>query len=180
MQTAPVPDADELRDNAAFDALLGALARPGTVHRLPEPGAVTLARALIDRECRVWAEDAALAEVLRQAGAMAVPSELAGHVFLSLDGEAALARLARVTAGDPLYPDEGATVIAPARIDEGAALRLTGPGIDGAATLRLGGLHSGLWAVRAGLCRAPLGIEIIFVDGDRVAALPRSTHVEAL
>jgi len=66
---APVPDADEARDNATFAALLAALSRPGCVQRLPEPGAAPIARALLDGACRAHAEDAALRAVIRRAGA---------------------------------------------------------------------------------------------------------------
>lgn len=176
----PLPDAAEIRDNATFAAVLGALSRPGSVHCLPTPGTEPLVLALLDRECRVWAEDPLLEAAVRRTGASLVPSELAGHVFLDLGTSAALARLARVTSGDPLYPDEGATVIAPARLGTGRELRLSGPGIEGEARLRLDGLHAGVWQVRADLCRYPLGIEMIFVDGNRIAALPRSTQVEEI
>ena len=181
----PAPDAAEIRDNATFAALLAALARPGSVHRMPEPGPAPLALALLDRECRVWAEegwpgDDALRDVIRRTGAVAAPLGQSGHVFLSLDSAAAATRLAEAAAGDPLYPDAGATIVAPARIGAGPALRLVGPGIETEALLRLGGVHPGVWAARAALCRYPLGIEMIFVDGDRIAAIPRSTRIEEL
>lgn len=176
----PMPDAQEIRDNAAFAAILAALSRPGTVHRLPPPGQASVAEALLDRECRAWADTPEMERLIRRTGATVVPSELAGHLFLSLDTPAALDRLARVTTGDALYPDEGATVIAPARLGDGAELRLTGPGIDGETRLRVGGLYPGLWPLRAALCRYPAGIELILVDGDRIAASPRSTTVEVL
>ncbi len=175
---APLPDAAEARDNATFAAILAALSRPGTVHRMPEPGPAPLVEALLDRECRAWADTAPVEAMIRDSGATVVPFELAGHLFLKLDTDAALARLARAAVGDPLYPDEGATVVVPARIGEGPELRLSGPGVDGTARLRAGGLHPGLWPLRAGLCRYPLGIEMIFLDGDRIAAIPRSTTVE--
>jgi alpha-D-ribose 1-methylphosphonate 5-triphosphate synthase subunit PhnH len=175
---APLPDAAEARDNATFAAILAALSRPGTVHRTPEPGPAPLVQALLDRECRAWADTPGVEALIRASGAMVVPPDLAGHLFLSLDTEAALSRFARAGTGDPLYPDEGATVVVPARIGEGAELRLSGPGVDGTARLRLGGVHPGLWPLRAALCRYPLGLEMIFLDGDRIAALPRSTTVE--
>ena len=178
MTLAPAPDAAETRDNATFDAILAALSRPGTLRRMPEPGSAPIVAALIDRECRVWAEDPGLEALLRASGATVVPPDLAGHLFLSLATDAALGMLARATTGDSLYPDEGATVVIPVRLGEGPELRLTGPGIETEARLRIDGLHSGLWALRAGLCRYPQGIEMIFVDGDRIAALPRSTTVE--
>lgn len=178
--TAPAPDVQEIRDNATFDAILAALSRPGTLHRLPAPGPAPIVEALLDRECRAWADTPETEALIRRTGAIVVPSELAGHVFLTLDTPEALERLARVTTGDALYPDEGATVIAPARLGEGTDLRLTGPGIGGETRLRAGGLHPGLWPLRARLGRYPLGIEMILVDGDRVAALPRSTAVEVI
>ena len=178
MTLAPAPDAAETRDNATFDAILAALSRPGTLHRLPAPGPAPLVAALLDRECRAFADTAQVAEMLRRAGATLVPPDLADHLFLSLDSAPALDRLARVATGDALYPDEGATVVVPVRFGEGPALRLTGPGIETDARLRPGGLHPGLWPLRAGLCRYPFGIEIILLDGDRIAALPRSTTVE--
>jgi alpha-D-ribose 1-methylphosphonate 5-triphosphate synthase subunit PhnH len=175
---APLPDAAEVRDNATFAAILAALSRPGTVHRLPEPGPAPIVGALLDRECRAWADTPEVEMLIRGSGATVVPPDLAGHLFLSFDTDAQLGRLARATTGDQLYPDEGATIVAPARIGDGPELRLAGPGVDGTARLRLGGLHPGLWPVRASLCRYPLGVEMILVDGDRIAALPRSTTVE--
>jgi len=175
---APPPDAGEVRDNATFNAILGAFSRPGTVHRLPEAGPASIVHALLDRECRAWADTASVEEMIRASGATVVPSDLAGHLFLSLDSDAALDRLARVGTGEGLYPDEGATVVTPARLADGPQLRLTGPGIEGQALVRLGGLHPALWRLRAGLCRYPQGIEMIVVDGDRIAAIPRSTTVE--
>lgn len=176
---APVPDAEEARDNATFAVLLAALSRPGDVGRLPEPGPAAIARALLDGECRAHAEDAGLQAVIRRAGAALTAPEQAGHVFMALDDADAPDRFARLSPGSPLYPDDGATVIAAAQIDAGTALRLTGPGVPGARILRLGGVHPGVWAVRAAWAY-PLGVEMILVDGDRVLALPRSTHVEVI
>ncbi|MDF0602785.1 phosphonate C-P lyase system protein PhnH [Psychromarinibacter sp. C21-152] len=177
MQTAPMPDADEPRDNATFAAVLNALARPGTVHEMPEPGLLPVALALVDRECRVFADEAALSGALARSGASVVPPDLADHLFLSLGTESAMAQLLRAPVGSQLYPDQGATVVAPARFGDGPAVRLAGPGIRDTATLSLGELHADVWRVRAGLCRYPLGIEMIFVDGTRLVALPRSTTV---
>lgn len=176
---APEPDADERRDNAVFDALLRALARPGEIRAMPEPGPEPIARALVDRECRAFASPA-LAAALRELGAAAVAVEDADHAFLDLSGEAGVAAFGRLSPGDALHPERGATVVAPARIGDGPALRLQGPGVEGAREVRAGGLHPTLWDARARLCRYPLGVELILVDGPRLLALPRSTRVEAL
>jgi alpha-D-ribose 1-methylphosphonate 5-triphosphate synthase subunit PhnH len=59
-------------------------------------------------------------------------------------------------------------------------LRLAGPGIEAEARLRVAGLHPALWPLRAALCRYPLGVDLILLDGDRIAAIPRSTNVEVI
>ncbi|WP_172297197.1 phosphonate C-P lyase system protein PhnH [Pseudoruegeria sp. HB172150] len=177
MLTTPEPDAEEHRDNATFSALLNALSRPGTIHEMPEPGLLPVALALIDRECRAFADDPELAATLKTTGATLVPPELADHLLMSLDSEEAIDHLARVTAGSQLYPDQGATVTVPASLDTGPQITLSGPGTPGSATIAIGNLHPAIWRVRAGLCRYPLGIELIFVDGRRLVAIPRSTLV---
>lgn len=180
MLATPVPDEDEIRDNAAFSAVMWAMARPGTVQDLPEPGLEPVIRALVDRECRASADDPATEAMLRDTGASLVPEALADHVCLSLGGDTGLERFLRLSSGDALYPETGATVLARAVIGTGPGLRLSGPGIATTVGLRLGGLHPGLWPARARLCRYPLGVEMIFIDGARLVALPRSTNVEVL
>ncbi len=178
MLTSPRPDTDEIRDNAAFSAVMWAMSRPGSVQDLPEPGFDCVLRALVDRECRAFADNPATEALLRSLGASLVPVSLADHACLSLGDAEGLKRFARTAPGDALYCDTGATVLSRALIGEGPALRLSGPGIQTTCDLRLGGLTPGLWETRARLCRYPQGIEMILVDGARLVALPRSTKVE--
>jgi alpha-D-ribose 1-methylphosphonate 5-triphosphate synthase subunit PhnH len=180
MLAIPSPDEAEFRDNATFEAILWAFARPGERRRLPVSGSLAVGLALVDRECRVYAKDPALEEALRQTGATMVSLEAADHAFLPIDNSEALTRLADISAGDPLYPDLGATVVVPARIGDGPELRLSGPGIETETRIRLGGVHRGLWPLRARLCAYPLGVEFIFVDGAEIVAIPRSTLIEEI
>lgn len=174
----PVPAADDLRDNAAFEALMWAMARPGTVQDLPQ-GLADLVLALVDRECRVMTDDPALMQLVASTGAALAPAAQADHAFC-LNPDAVLDVLATLPAGSPLYPDQGSTLVVPATLGQGQPLRLSGPGIDGSATVRVGGLPDGFFAARAGRCCYPAGIEVVLVDGRRVMALPRSTGVEVL
>lgn len=66
LASVPVPDACEARTNATFEALMWALSRPGTVQCLPAPGVAGIAEALLDRECRAFSEDPALAGSARK------------------------------------------------------------------------------------------------------------------
>lgn len=170
------PNSEDLRDTAAFEALMWAMARPGSVQTLPG-GIADLARALLDRETRVHAEDPALAARIAETGAALVTAECADHAFCATP-RGAIAALAVLPAGSALYPDEGATLVMPAVIGSGAALRLTGPGIEGHAEVCLGDLPEGLFDLRSARCRYPEGIDLVFLDGCRIVGLPRSTTVE--
>lgn len=179
MHAAPIPNQQEIRDNAAFEALMWAFARPGSVQSLPEPGCECLLLALVDRECRVFADTPQLAELVQRSGAAFVPPTEADHAFLT-GSERILQVLEVLPAGSALYPDDGATLILSAQIGTGTALHLAGPGIEIGTRLSLGGLPKSFIALRAQRNRYPEGIDIAIVDGTRVVALPRSTHVEVL
>lgn len=178
MLATPAPSPAETRDNAAFDALLWTLSRPGLLRDLPEPGEGAIITALLDRECLVFAADPVLMPEIMRTGAELTDIDRADHVFLG--AMTSHDRLADIKIGSDHYPDDGATVIGRASIGSGAALRLTGPGVDGAVTLHLGGLPDGFWKARAARLRYPMGFDLFFVDGARVVGVPRSTTVEEL
>lgn len=157
-----------------------ALARPGTIRTLPELSLEGIAETLIDRECRVFSQDTALLPAIAATGATLGPAETADHAFLSLDGAAGLSVLSLLPVGSHAYPDEGATVFAAARLGEGRRLRLSGPGIETAIDVTVGGLPDEVWAIRSARCVYPTGFELFLIDGDRVLGLPRSTTIEVL
>ncbi len=77
--------------------------------------------------------------------------------------------------GTPEYPDRSATVIVetPGLLPRGALLR--GPGIKDTARLSLPDVP----ALQANARLYPLGCDFFFTCGDTIAALPRSTQIEA-
>lgn len=201
--------ADPVRDaQAAFRALLDAMARPGTVATLPEPAepppaplaaaAATVALALCDADTPIWL-DAGLAAggvpawlrfhcgaaIVAEAGAAAfvfagaAPPEMAPPDMAHPD--MAPPDMASLDQGSDLFPDRSATlVIGIAALGTGALLRLSGPGIEGAASVRLDGLPQGFVGQRAANRRRyPRGVDCILVSGNQVLCLPRSTIVEA-
>lgn len=178
MIAAPTPSDGETRANAAFEALLWALSRPGRVRTLPEAAEPLVIEALLDRECRVCCADPTLMPNVLKSGALLTQIDKADHVFLgALTG---LGVLSRLRVGSDLYPDEGATVVIRARLGVGPTLRLRGPGIEIGQTVRIGGLPDAFWRLRRDLIRYPMGFDVFFVDGARVLGLPRSTEVEGL
>ncbi|MQY42535.1 phosphonate C-P lyase system protein PhnH [Epibacterium sp. SM1969] len=168
----------EQRANAAFDALLKSLARPGMVHQLPEAGETCLIDALIDRECRVYSADPLLLPQIMRCGAEIADAPQADHLFLGRLSSVDMLNSLRL--GSDLYPDEGATLIVRAKLGEGAALCLKGPGINGSETVQVSGLPEGFWATRRAVMRYPMGFELILLDADRLMAIPRSTDVEEI
>jgi alpha-D-ribose 1-methylphosphonate 5-triphosphate synthase subunit PhnH len=180
------------RSQLTFDALLRALAEPGTVRSLPAdvldpgiPDPCWLALALADVDVGVNIDDDPdhrSARLIRDAtGAPIVPLERAWIAVLTGPSTGQLDRLAR---GDALHPEEGARVgITVAGLHAGGsggqvALELRGPGAPG---VRLG--VDGLPAeILARLGRAsgelPAGFDTwLFAPGGRVAAIPRSSRL---
>jgi alpha-D-ribose 1-methylphosphonate 5-triphosphate synthase subunit PhnH len=77
-------------------------------------------------------------------------------------------------------PEQGATLIVVAeRLGTGASLHLSGPGIDGTATVAVQGVDPVWWQKReqwnAGF---PLGVDMIVVAERQVLALPRTTRID--
>lgn len=178
MLATPAPSSAETRDNAAFDTLLWALSRPGLPRDLPEPREGSIITALLDRECLVYSADPLLLPEIMRTGAELADIDQADHVFLG--AMASSDPLAEISIGSDFYPDDGATLIVRANIGSGNAVRLTGPGIEDAVTVQLGGLPDGFWKARAARLRYPMGFDLFFVDGARVVGVPRSTKIEEL
>jgi alpha-D-ribose 1-methylphosphonate 5-triphosphate synthase subunit PhnH len=186
--------ADPVHDaQAAFRAVMDALARPGRVRPL-EPGLAppapltpelaALALALTDADTPVWL-DAALA------GEPDVAAYLRFHTGAPLTDDPTRAAFAlvrepgrcpplrRFAPGTPAYPDTATTlVLAFDAMTDGEGLRLAGPGIRGTARLALEPLPDGLVGQLAeNHAGFPLGVDLILTAPGRVAGLPRSTAV---
>lgn len=188
-----------------FRAVMDALARPGTVHRLPggvaAPSALLPLLALADlgtpacvlADAGEWADvvramTSAPAAVLAQAQLVAALRPVTGDELASLrtgTAEApengALACLS-VAGLRPLPDGAGACGASGdgAGATGGRRLRLSGPGIPGTRNLLVTGLPPGFVAVRRELTSGfPAGADLLLVssDGD-LAGLPRTTLID--
>jgi len=174
----PAPSDFEERTNATYEALMWALSRPGKPRTLPDSGQSGIIATLIDRECAVYADDEALAQIAAQTGAHLVAPEAADHLFLSSAPDPSL--LSTIRQGSDMYPEDGATLIITASLASGSRLRLTGPGVDGHVDVSVGGVPPALWHLRKQIMRYPMGFEVFLIDGDQVIGLPRTTEIEVL
>ena len=170
----------------AFREILEAMARPGSIHGVAganppmplSPAAGTVLLTLCDSTTPLFlAGDADCPDVRDwvafHIGAPIVAAEKAAFALGQWDD---LQPVSRFSVGLPDYPDRSATLIVEQDRLTNHGPALTGPGIETAALLNLPETA----AFRANRALFPLGFDAIFTSGDRIAALPRSTRVEAL
>ena len=175
-----------------FRGVLDAMAHPGSIVALDDmpPKIDRLAEAtngilltLADATTPVWlapalATDDTVAQLRFQCGGPPV-GQPAKASFAVIDYERGLG-LDRFDGGTPEYPDRSATVIVQVTGFGGKVqATLRGPGIDGSQAFFVDDMTMRDWrAVQANHERFPLGVDLIFVAGNRIAAIPRSTQVE--
>jgi alpha-D-ribose 1-methylphosphonate 5-triphosphate synthase subunit PhnH len=175
-----------------FRLALDAIAHPGRIVELPAdvllehnaglPDAATaLALTLLDFETPVWLAPAfeSAADYLRfHCGAPVVADPKASRFAFATPES--LPALDAFDLGDIEFPDRSTTlVLAVPALEASGGLVLRGPGIEHSCALRVGGCGPELWGARAVLTPLfPLGLDVILTCGRRLAALPRTTHVE--
>jgi len=178
--------ADTAREAArAFRASLDAMARPGTLHdvtgALPpaplSPAAGALVLTLADTTTGLHLAPSHDTPAPRgwttfHTGAPLVGPEPA--VFALGTGDS-LQPLDRFPIGRADYPDRSATLIVEMPSLEASGARLTGPGIKDAAQLSLPETEAFVQNAKL----FPLGLDFFFTAGSSLAALPRTTKIEA-
>ncbi|MBY8974818.1 phosphonate C-P lyase system protein PhnH [Rhodobacteraceae bacterium NNCM2] len=174
----------------AFRAALNAMARPGQVARIggatpPAPLSVaagSLLLTLCDLETPVTLAGPYDTSQIRDwltfhTGAPLVAAEAA---IYSVGTWQDLTPLDRFAIGTPEYPDRSATLIVemPAlnAAGHGTEAWLTGPGIETEARFTL----PEIVPFQRNRALFPLGLDFFFTSGDSIAALPRTTIVEAV
>ena len=177
---------------ATFRCLLEAIAHPGRIviapGGLPAHPAPLLAPAyaaaltLLDFETPLWVDPSlatpAVIDSLRlHCGCPIVPQAKARFALLAGPG----GPLAAFDQGTPEYPDRSATLIWQVEsLESGRGVRLTGPGIRTSTRLHVEGLAADFWEQWGMNHRQfPLGVDVMLVTENQLAALPRSIGVEA-
>ena len=177
---------------SCFRSVLEATAHPGRIVQLPSPlavpppvplgvGAALVALTLCDLDTAVWL-DTSLSPAGHYLGFHC------GAPLVTSPGEARFAFIADAAALPPLesfalgtdeYPERSATLVieVPGLADSGG-VTLRGPGIRGETQLRVDALPATFWQERAALGELfPRGLDLLFVSGARLMAVPRSTQL---
>lgn len=169
----------------AFRNLMEAMARPGTILKLegatpPAPLSVAAGVALLtlcDTETPLYLAGQADCAAVRQWVAFhtGAPITKPAQCMFALGTWAALGPLSAYPVGTSDYPDRSATLIVDGADLGAGGATLTGPGIRNTAQLSLPEVQ----AFQDNAALFPLGQDFFFTQGDRIAALPRSTKIAA-
>jgi len=174
-----------IRDHFTFRAILQGMSHPGKVYPLPDlPGAgsaaVEILGCLMDNEVSFAViGDRDMETVLaRHTDSRPVSSDDADYIVVR--NGTTQGKLANFKRGSLEYPDTGATVLyLVEEVSEAAGVVLSGPGVNGTASLRITGLDpSELQLLRQVNSEFPLGVDAIFLDqGGNLACIPRSSRI---
>ena len=189
--------ADKVRSaQSTFRAVMDAMARPGTVHRItawldaPKPltsPAAAIALTLFDHDTTIWLDEALsasshVARWLRFHTSAPVGTERRYATYALIGDPLGLPDLETFALGSEEYPDRSTTLVLQLEsLAAGPVLRLTGPGIRDSEMLRVTGLPGDL-ADRLERNRKlfPRGVDLILAAGDSIAALPRTVRVASV
>ncbi|CAN7337889.1 phosphonate C-P lyase system protein PhnH [Rhizobium sp. LjRoot254] len=177
---------------STFKILMDCMARPGTIATVSAPsapplplgpGAGAIALTLCDHDTPVYLSPALMGAGVQgwlafQTGSL-LTEDRAEAAFAFFEKGAALPALSTFSMGSQEYPDRSTTIIAELPdLTGGAALTLSGPGIDGEATIAPQGLpphFENMWRENAALY--PRGVDLVLVSGSDILCLPRTTKI---
>jgi alpha-D-ribose 1-methylphosphonate 5-triphosphate synthase subunit PhnH len=177
---------------STFKTLMDCMARPGTIATVgaasapPSPmgaGAGAIALTLCDHDTPAY-----LSPALMEVGVQGWLAFQTGSLLTEDRGEAAFAffergavlpALSTFSTGSQEYPDRSTTIVAELPdLTGGTPLTLSGPGIDGEATIAPQGLpphFEDMWRENAALF--PRGVDMVLVSGADILCLPRTTRI---
>ncbi len=184
-----------VESQAVFRAAMMAMARPGMIHKAGSglvpppplhPASAALALALCDFETPLWLDadleaESSVKDFLRFHTGAPLVSHHGKADFAFVSDASAMPDLESFALGSLEYPDRSTTIIIQVEtLDNKGGWKLAGPGINGQMMLNAAPLPP-LFLQQASAARAlfPRGADFYFVSGDALAALPRSTLIEA-
>jgi alpha-D-ribose 1-methylphosphonate 5-triphosphate synthase subunit PhnH len=178
-----------------FRLILQAMSEPGTAVQLAgvsaidvmAPAAVIFCLTLLDRDTSLWLSPLLNTEDVRRnlsfhTGVTLTSLGEKAHFAVAYQDE--LDSLSGFPHGSEEFPESGMTLLLQTRVqqkDKPVTLRLTGPGIETESKVTIG--HMEDWVLDYLIERPdvfPLGIDIVWIDGERLMCIPRTTLVERL
>ena len=176
---------------AAFRALMDCLSRPGEIRTLDgigapppmAPATAALVHSLADYGSPLWLDPTfaaapAIAEWIRFHTGAPIVENPGQAAFALVADPLALPAFTQFAQGSEEYPDRSATIILQVNRFTGTPMALAGPGIKDTSTLAAEPLPAD-FAQRMHDNREmfPRGVDLIFVAGRAISALPRSVRL---
>lgn len=183
-----------LSAQSTFRSVMEAMARPGSVQRIRPPagtpapmmpGTAAIALTLFDHDTPVWLDEAMsattdVAKWIKFHTSAPVIADMSACSFALIGDLLALAPLDRFALGSNEYPDRSTMLILQVdSLTSGPAWQLTGPGIDGVAVLQATTRQDLFERLAINAVLFPRGIDVVLVQDDAVAAIPRTTRLAA-
>lgn len=165
---------------SVYRKLLHATSYPGEVEELGEPAWLSLLATLCD-DAVTLADPGELIEERAREFLRARTCEANTADFVLLDARPTPGAKFMPRLGDLENPEFGATLVLVGEcVGEGPLrLRLSGPGVEGERDLAVTGFHPAWFKRRDDWAATfPLGVDVFLCDGQRMAALPRTTIVK--
>lgn len=176
---------------AAFRALMDCLSRPGEIKKLEGVGApapmapatAALVRSLADYESPIWLDPAfaatpAIAEWIRFHTGAPVVSNPRDAAFALVADSLSVPGFMQFAQGTEEYPDRSTTIIIQVERFAGPAMTLQGPGIKTTRSFAAEPLPGDIeLRLRDNREMYPRGVDLVFVAGHEIAALPRSLRL---
>jgi len=175
-----------IRDHFTFRVILQGMSHPGKVYPLPNlsgagSAVIEILGCLMDNEVSfaVIGDRDMETVIVRHTDSRPVSFEYADYIIVR--NGTTRGKLAGFKRGSLEYPDTGATslYLVEALSEAKGEIVLTGPGVNGTASLRITGLDpSELQLLRQVNSEFPLGVDAIFLDqGGHIACIPRSSRI---
>ncbi len=173
-----------------FRALADAMAHPGEIRRVNArppaptqlmPAAAAMCLTLLDFETPLWLQTshASVANYLRFHCGCPMTPEATQASFALITNTLTMPAVNTFNAGEPEYPDRSTTLMIQVEsLSNASGVRLSGPGVRDAIYLDVAGVSATYWReLQASRAAFPCGVDIVFIWGERIAALPRTTRV---
>ncbi|MGF1476680.1 MAG: phosphonate C-P lyase system protein PhnH [Geminicoccaceae bacterium] len=187
--------ADPVLDSqAVFRSVLTALSEPGRVmtalntpREAPPPVSPIAYAAILmlcDTDTPLWLDTVSNQSLVRETIAFhtGAPTtrDPAKAIFALVQEPVSMPPLEAFCQGIAEYPDRSTTLIIQVKgFERDVGPRWRGPGIQTSTRLQVNGLPPAFWRQwRNNHDQYPLGVDILFVAGNLLVGLPRSTHIE--
>jgi alpha-D-ribose 1-methylphosphonate 5-triphosphate synthase subunit PhnH len=177
-----------------FRMVLEAMSHPGRIVEFKTPPLkpplglsaemASLVFTLCDFQTPIWmtSKTAEIEKFIKFHTGAAFADAASTATFIVADTKDKLSPFEDFAQGTHEYPDRSSTLLIQVEaITNSGSVALMGPGIAGQTFLNVKKLDTMFWeGLNDNHAQYPLGVDVIFVTQGKIAAIPRSTHIQIM